>query len=94
MNLDPIILSLDRNKCEGCPTAKALISCLAKRKDVWTSWDTTEALATIFLFVHDDTEPDTVTQEQHDALEEIVQWAGANALRILATVIRSNIGKD
>ena len=94
MNLDSIIRVLEKHKADGGPTANVLAACLIKRKDIWSTWDPAEAVTTIFLYLHDDTEPDTVTQKQHDAIEEIAKLAGAVALRILATVIRSNIGKD
>lgn len=88
MNLESLITTLEQHRLDGGPTANVLVSCLSKRSAVWKNWDPQEALTTIYLFIHDDTEPDTVTQEQHNALEEINKVAGAFALRILTTAIR------
>jgi len=88
MNLDNLLSTLERHKFDGGPTENLLVACLTKNADVWRNWDTTEALEILYLYIHDDTEPDTVTQEQHDAIEEIDKLAGIIALKILATALR------
>ena len=90
MNVPRLLLILERHRNEIL--AQDLMVCLNQYSDVWTAWDTEEAIIFLSSYLHG--RPVEMTTEQRKALDKIEDSAGCTAIRVLSTAIRQMKTKE